>query len=178
MPAVFLHSTFAYFMNRFSPQFSLPALLVGSMMPDVEVLAIYYLTNGAIDRLLFHSIIGAMTIGTIASVVIVVFIYPSFVSFFVRMDKTYIKKKCSFSWTLIGLCLIGNVSHVLIDATHHTFNPLMYPIFDQSIDLFRISSSRLFDTGIITGILSVIYFVYAVVSLREGKSFWKQMLVG
>lgn len=177
MPAVFLHSTFAYLMKWLSPKFSLPALLVGSMMPDVEVPIIYFLTNGAIDRLLFHSIIGAMTIGTIASVGIVVFIYPSFVSFFFRIDKTYIKKKCSFSGALIVLCFSGNVSHVLIDATHHIFNPLLYPILDQSIDLFRISSSRLFDTGIITGILSVIYFVFIIVSWRGGKGFWKQMLV-
>ena len=178
MPAVFLHSTFAYLMKRLSPKFSLPALLVGSMMPDVEVPIIYFLTNGAIDRLLFHSIIGAMTIGTITSVVIVVFIYPSFVSLFFRIDKNYIKKKRSFSGTLIGLCLIGNRSHVLIDATHHTFNPILYPISDQSIDLFRFSSNRIFDTGIITVILSVIYLVYAAISLRGGKGFWKQMLVG
>ena len=119
-----------------------------------------------------------MTIGTITSVVIVVFIYPSFVSLFFRIDKNYIKKKCSFSGTLIGLCLIGNRSHVLIDATHHTFNPILYPISDQSIDLFRFSSNRIFDTGIITVILSVIYLVYAAISLRGRKGFWKQMLVG
>jgi hypothetical protein len=178
MPAVFLHSAFAYLMNRWKSKLSLPALLVGSMIPDVEVPILYYLTNGAIDRLLFHSIIGAVTIGTIVSAGIVVFIYPRFVSFFFRIDKNYIQKKCVFSGTLLGLCLIGNLSHVLIDATHHEFNPLLYPVLNGSVDLLRISDNRIFDTGIVAGVLSVIFLVFVVVSLKGRRGFWKQMLVG
>lgn len=178
MPAMFLHSVFAYAVKRWNPSFSLPALLVGGLIPDVEILIIYYLTGGTIDRLLFHSVIGAITIGTLFSAGIVVFIYPSFVSFFFRIDKNIIKKKCVFSGTLLGLCLLGNLSHVLIDATHHQFNPLLYPIFTESVDLLRISGSRIFDTGVVTVVLSVIFLVFVVVFLRNGKGFWKQMLVG
>ena len=97
-------------MKRWNLSFSLPALLVGGMIPDVEILIIYYLSDGAIDRLLFHSILGGITIGTLFSAVIVVFIYPSFVSFFFRIDKNIIQKKCTFSGTLLGLCLLGNLS--------------------------------------------------------------------
>ena len=96
MPAMFLHSVFAYFVKRWNPLFSLPALLVGGMIPDVEILIIYYLSDGAIDRLLFHSVLGAITIGTLFSAIIVIFIYPSFVSFFFRIDKNNIQKKMCF----------------------------------------------------------------------------------
>jgi len=179
MPAIFLHSTFAYLINRCSPQFSLPALLVGTLLPDVEVPILYFLTDGAIDRLLFHSIIGAVTVGTFVSVAIVLIIYPHFVSFFFRIDKKDVEKKCRFSGTLFGLCMIGNLSHVLIDATHHEFNPLLYPIFKESFNFLRISSDQSFDARIVTLVLSAILLVFVIASLKNGvKGFWKQMLVG
>ncbi len=179
MPAIFLHSTFAYLINRWNPQFSLPALLVGTLLPDVEVPILYYLTDGAIDRLLFHSIIGAVTVGTFVSVAIVLIIYPPFVSFFFRINKKDVEKKCRFSGTLFGLCMIGNLSHVLIDATHHEFNPLLYPIFKESINFLRISSDQSFDTRIVTLVLSAILLAFVIASLKNGvKGFWKQMLVG
>ena len=179
LPAIFLHSTFAYLINRLDPQFSLPALLVGTLLPDVEVPILYYLTEGAIDRLLFHSIIGAVTVGTIISVCIVLIVYPHFVSFFFRIDKKEVKKKCRFSGTLFGLCMIGNLSHVLIDATHHEFNPLLYPIFKESFNFLRISGDQSFDTRIVTLVLSAILLVFVIASLINGvNGFWKQMLVG
>ena len=179
MPAMFLHSTFAYLINQWKPQFSLPALLVGTLLPDVEVPILYYLTDGAIDRLLFHSIIGAVTVGTIVSVGIVLIVYPPFVSFFFRLDKKDVKKKCRFSGTLFGLCMIGNLSHVLIDATHHEFNPLLYPIFKESLNFLRISGDQSFDVRIVTLVLTVIFLVFVIASLRKGvKSFWKHTLVG
>ena len=177
MPVVFLHSAFAYIMKQLNSKFSLPALLVGSMIPDVEVPIIYYLTDGAIDRLLFHSIIGAAIIGTIVSAGIVVFIYPRVISTLFKIDKNYIKKKCFFSGTLLGLCLIGNLSHVLIDATHHAYNPLLYPISTESVDILRISGNRIFDTGIMGGFLALIFLLFIIISFRSKTGFWKTMLV-
>ena len=65
MPANFLHPVFAYLVNRWKPSFSLPGLLVGSIIPDVEVIPVYYLTNGEIDRLFFHRIVPKVTAPTI-----------------------------------------------------------------------------------------------------------------
>ena len=177
MPAVFLHSSFAYVMKRLNPTFSLPALLVGSIMPDIEVPILYYFTNGEVDRLLFHSVIGAVTVGTFVSVGIVVFVYPSFISWLFRIDKIYIQKNCAFSGTLVGLCLVGNLSHVLIDALHHEFNPLLYPISVTSIDLLRISGNRIFDTGVVAGVLLVIFIAIIITSFRRGKDFFFFFLV-
>lgn len=177
MPAIFLHSSIAYVINKLNPKLSLPALLIGSMIPDIEVLILYYFTNGSIDRLFFHSIIGSLTIGTIVSVGVVIFIYPSFVSFLFKIDKKYIQKKCKISKTLIGLCLIGNLSHALIDATHHSYNPLLYPIINDSVNILRISSNRVFDTLIVTVILSIIFLAFLANAWKDKKMFWKHMLV-
>ena len=108
MPANFLHPVFAYLVNRWKPSFSLPGLLVGSIIPDVEVIPIYYLTNGEIDRLFFHSIVGAVTLGTILSLFLVIFIYPNFVSAIFRIDvKEMLKEnlRCSAKiWQPVQTC--------------------------------------------------------------------------
>ena len=179
MTATFLRPFFAYLINRWKPQFSLPPLLVGSMLSDIEVLPIYYLTNGVIDRLILHSIIGAFTVGTILSAAIVLFIYPTIVSLFFKISINDIKKKCRFSATLIGLCMIGNLFHVLVDATTHEYNPLAYPISSESIDFLRISTNRNFDNILVTVVLSAILLGIVIIFMRKGKKgFWKKMLVG
>jgi len=179
MPANFLHSVFAYLINKWKPQFSIPALLVGSIIPDVEVIPIYYWTNGEIDRLIFHSIIGAITLGTILSVILVIFVYPLFVSLIFRIDTNDIKKKCRFSTSLIGACMMGNLTHVLIDATSHEYNPLLFPVSNDSVNIFRISTDIVFDNLVINFVLVAIFLIIIVFSIRRGKKgFWKKMLVG
>ena len=178
MPAIFLHSIIAYIANRWNPKLSLPGLLVGSMFPDLEVIPIYFLTNGAIDRLIFHSIIGAITLGTIFTLGFVVFVYPKLISIIFRIDENEIKNKSSFSITLIISSVIGNLSHVIIDATTHEFNPLLYPLVNGSIDFLRISSNRFFDNLGVSIILFLILIVIVSASLKNGRgSFWKKMLV-
>jgi hypothetical protein len=46
---------------------SLPALIVGSMVPDLEVPFMISFT-GTQDRLVLHSILGAITLGTIITI--------------------------------------------------------------------------------------------------------------
>lgn len=178
MPANFLHPVFAYIINKWKPGFSLPALLVGSIIPDIEVIPIYFFTNGEIDRLIFHSIIGAMTLGTIVSIATVMFVYPRFVSLVFRIDIKDIRKKCRFSATLIGACIIGNLSHVLIDATSHEYNPLLYPIIGESVNVFRISSEVIFDRQVINLVLILLAIIILVLIRRGQNGFWKKLLVG
>lgn len=178
MPATFFHPVFGYMINRFKPQFNLPALIVGSILPDIEVIPIYFLTNGVIDRLIFHSFIGAVTIGTLLTLGLVMFVYPYLISFLFKINIFEIKKKCRFSALLTISCMIGNLSHILIDSTTHEYNPLLYPISRESINFFRISNDRGFDNLIITIILALIILVIVFVSLRKGtKLFWKKMLL-
>ena len=179
MPANFLHPVFAYLINKWKPQFSIPALLVGSIIPDVEVIPIYYLTNGEIDRLIFHSIIGAITLGTILSVTIVICVYPRFVSLIFRIDTNDIKEKCRFSTILICACMMGNLAHVLIDATSHKYNPLLFPVSKESVNIFRISTDIIFDYQVMNLVLAAIFLIFIVSSRRRGeKGFWEKMLVG
>ena len=47
--------------------------------------------------------------------------------------------------------MIGNLTHVFIDATSHEFNPLLYPISSNSVDILRISNNLIFDNIVING---------------------------
>ena len=179
MPITFLHCSFAYLVNKWKPQLSLPAFLVGTMVPDLEVLIIYLLNNGTIDRLVLHSLLGAATIGTTICVLLVLFIYSPVVSFIFRLDPQEVKEKCRFSCTLVVASFFGVLSHVLIDATHHIYNPLLYPFVSESIDLFVITGSVPFDSAITTLVVSLILLVFIIDFAKKGiKDFWKRMLVG
>jgi membrane-bound metal-dependent hydrolase YbcI (DUF457 family) len=179
MPANFLHSVFPYLINKWKTQFILPALLVGSIIPDIEVIPLYYFTNGKIDRLIFHSIIGAITIGTLLTILLVMIFYPIFVSLIFKIRISEIKEKCHFSTMLIISSIIGNLSHVLIDATSHEYNPLLYPLSSESINFFRISDNLVFDYQIINVILVIIFILILFTTLRKGlRGFWKRMLLG
>lgn len=179
MPANFLHPTFGYLINKWKTQFILPALLVGSIIPDIEIVPLYYVTNGKIDRLIFHSIFGALIIGSLITIVIVMIFYPFFVSLIFKIRISEIKEKCRFSMMLIISSMIGNLSHVLIDATSHEYNPLLYPFSSESVNIFRISDILIFDYQIINMILSIIFIFILVATLRKGlKGFWKRMLLG
>ena len=74
--------------------------------------------------------------------------------------------------------MLGNITHVLIDATSHEFNPLLYPAFNESINFLRISSDRSFDNRVITLVLSAILIIIIITSIKNGtRDFWKKMLV-
>ena len=179
MPVTFLHCSFAYLVNKWKRHFSLPALLVGSMVPDLEVPIIYFLNSRTIDRLVLHSVLGAATIGTAISVFLVLFIYSPVVSFIFRLDQKEVKAKCRFSGTLVIASFIGVLSHVLIDATHHPYNPLLYPFVGESFDLFVITGSVPVDFTITTLVVSAILLVFIIDFAKKGiKDFWKRMLVG
>ena len=136
MPANFLHTVFPYLINKWKTQFNLPALLVGSIIPDIEIIPLYYFSNGKIDRLIFHSLIGALIFGSLITIVLVMIFYPFFISLIFKIRISEIKEKCRFSMMLIISSMIGNLSHVLIDATSHEYNPLLYPFSSESVISF------------------------------------------
>ena len=128
MPLTPFHYPIAYLLNKWKLQLSLPALIVSSFMPDLDSL-LYIITFGRIpmERTVLHSLLGVTTLGTLLSVTLTLFLYPSLVSFLFRLDKEKVEEKCRFSVTLVVSCLLGGILHVFVDSLHHPFNPLLYP---------------------------------------------------
>lgn len=96
MPATPLHCSIAFIMKRWKPQLSLPALLVGTILPDLEIPFTYLMTDGDYHRLFLHSFLGAATVGTFLSVSSTVFLYPSVVSFFSNLTKKRLGRNAAF----------------------------------------------------------------------------------
>ena len=179
MPATPLHCSIAYLFNKWKPQLSLPALLVSSIVPDLEIPFIYLMTDGVYHRLVLHSFLGAATLGTFLSVLLTISVYPSAVSFFFALDKKKVKEKCRFSGTLVALCFVGAFSHVFIDSLHHEFNPSLYPFVNESFDALVLMNDWTLASVIVTSVLFAVLIFFVVDEIRKGtKDFWMRMLVG
>ncbi len=70
MPYTPLHWSIAYLATGIRPGLSLPALIVSTAVPDLEIPFVYVVTGGQFGRLVRHSYLGAATLATVLSVVL------------------------------------------------------------------------------------------------------------
>ena len=125
LPLTPLHYPIVYILYRLNRRFSLPGLAVGSMFPNLEIPILILLFGTRLPtKLVLHSLLGAATVGTILSAALTVSIYPPLMSCLFGIEKERIKRRTKPSFTLLFSCLIGNISHVLLDVVNHTYNPI------------------------------------------------------
>lgn len=184
MPLTPLHYPLAYLIYRVNRKLVLPGLIVGSMFPDIEVpiLLIIFGLDGR-SRLILHSLIGAITIGTLVSLAVTIYFYPFLISTFFPVKLIKAREKCRFSFSLIISCLLGNVSHVLLDYTNHNYNPLFWPLITPR----EISSSPVCyflggverSTLIVQIILVTIFIIIFVDKFVNNRDkIWEELLIG
>jgi membrane-bound metal-dependent hydrolase YbcI (DUF457 family) len=180
MPVTPLHYCAAYITNKAKVGLVLPALIVGSVIPDVEPF-VGFVTNGMLvpSRGLMHSLLGAVTLDTFLALLVTMFLYPVIVSWIFKLKKKDVVEKCRFSGTLVLSALIGSLSHVLIDSTMHEYNPLLYPFMTESFDAFVLMSNwfsaSIIVHSVLLGLLLAIFFR----EIRRGtERLWERLLVG
>ncbi|MFW9967115.1 MAG: DUF4184 family protein, partial [Candidatus Thorarchaeota archaeon] len=86
MPFTPLHYPAGYILSKTDKRLSLPGLLVGSVIPDIEVPLMWIFFPGVWDHLLFHSLLGVFTVCTLLAVVITRFFYPPVISLVFGVD--------------------------------------------------------------------------------------------
>lgn len=178
MPLTPIHCSIAYLARALKPTLSLPALLVSTMAPDLEIPLVYLATCGQYSRLYLHSLVGSVTLATVLSVALTVGAYAPVVSRVFRVDYATVKKRCRFSWGLVGACMIGSFSHVLIDAFHHEYNPLFFPFTSDSYDALVFMKDWVSASGIVTLVcLSVLVFLVVVKVRSRTENIWFDLLV-
>ena len=98
MPLTPLHYPIAYFIRKLSGNLNLPGLIVGSMIPDLEIpfIVLIFGINGP-NRLVLHSLLGSATLGTVLGIIITVKFYPFLVSYFFGVEKGKVESKCKLS---------------------------------------------------------------------------------
>jgi membrane-bound metal-dependent hydrolase YbcI (DUF457 family) len=179
LPVTPFHYPVAYVLYKLRVKLSLPALIVGSMVPDLEVPFIFLWSRTvAFDRLVLHSLLGAMTAGTILAIAITVSVYPRLTSAVFPIDKQKVKEKCTFSLGLALSCLLGAISHVLLDVTNHPYNPLFWPFLasnETPSPIVPLLGGEATASLLIHGLM-VVLFIGLFANKR--KNFWEQLLVG
>jgi len=178
MPFTPIHTVVAYLLNRWQRKLNLPALMVGTMTADLEIPFVWLFTGGLYNRLILHSLLGAAVVGTFIAALLTVFAYPIAVSSVFRLDKKEVEEKCRFSSMLVFCCLVGTVSHVLIDSLHHNFNPLLYPFANESFDAFLLKSTFVSPTDLVSYPMLAVLILIFILEIRRGKEgFWKRVFV-
>jgi membrane-bound metal-dependent hydrolase YbcI (DUF457 family) len=127
MPVPPLHYPLALGLSKTSKKLILPGVVVGSVIPDIEVPLLRIFFSGLPDHLFLHSLVGAATLGTFLAVLVTWLLYPPIISMLFRVDKDDLKEACRFSSMLVISCLVGVLSHLLLDYPMHWFNPILWP---------------------------------------------------
>jgi hypothetical protein len=178
MPYTPIHWSIAYLGREIRPSLSLPALIVSTAVPDLEVPFIYFLSGGQIGRLVLHSLLGAATLATLLSVVFTVFVYPQLISYLFKLDSKTVRYKCRLSWSLVMVCLLGSLSHVLIDAMHHEYNPLLFPFTYNSFNSLVIMNDWSLASVIVPLSFLALLAFFVIKEVRRGsKNIWMRLLV-
>jgi membrane-bound metal-dependent hydrolase YbcI (DUF457 family) len=179
MPATPLHYTVAYIINKVKIGLVLPALVVGSMIPDLEVFVAIVTGGLTPSRGLMHSLVGAVTVDVFLAVAVTIFLYPSLVSLIFKLEKKDAAEKCCFSGMLLLSAFVGTLSHVLIDATNHEYNPLLYPFNSESFDALVLLGNWVLAAIIVQFVLLMVLLVIFIYEVRKGtRGFWKRLLIG
>jgi len=157
----------------------LPALIVGAMVPDLEVPFIYYLSGTwQQDRMVLHSLIGGLTLGTLISVAITVFLYTPLVSKIFPINKQRLKHRCRLSGWLVFSAAIGVLSHNLLDTANHAYNPVFWPILTlyQSPSPIAPLLGGAGTASLITHGAMLLLFIPLFIDAR--RDLWTRLLVG
>jgi membrane-bound metal-dependent hydrolase YbcI (DUF457 family) len=177
LPLTLFHYPVAYALCKLSKKLSLPGLAVGSMFPDLEIPTIIFLFRTRIPhRVVLQSLLGAATIGTMLTLIFTVLMYPPLVSYLFKIDEEKVKNKCGLSSSLILSCLLGNVSHVLLDTINHPYNPIFWPfsLSTPSRICFALGGVKNASLIVHTGLI----VLFAALLLNQHGSLWEKLLVG
>ena len=142
MPITPLHYSLAYLMRKASKRagvsLDMAGLAIGSFIPDAECLVFSLLAwAGLLDqskpyvearRLVLHSILGSITLGALISIPIVMALYEFFRNSLGEFEKPG-------PVNLYISSALGALSHVLLDALHHHYNPLLFPFTWNSVNV-------------------------------------------
>jgi membrane-bound metal-dependent hydrolase YbcI (DUF457 family) len=112
------------------------------------------------------------------SVILVTFAYPHVVSYIFKIDYKTVKDKCRFSWSMVVLCFMGSLSHVLIDALHHEYNPLFFPFTYISFNALVFMNDWALASLIIPIAFLSLLVLFVIIELRKGtRDIWRRLLV-
>lgn len=186
MPATPLHYPIGFGLSKTSKKLSFPGLIVGSAIPDIEVPIMWIFFPSLPDHLLLHSIVGAITLGTLLAVIGTRIFYPTFISFFFGVDKDKLDDACKVTPYLFLSCMLGAIFHLVIDIPMHPFNPVLWPWVDPydivGFAVLFFSVGGTIGSGFLIANITfslVTGFLLIIIILRyKGDKLWEYLWLG
>ncbi len=186
MPFTLLHFPFGFGISKLDRRLILPGLIVGAVLPDIEVPIMWLFFPFFPDHLILHSLLGAMTIGTIFAVLVTRFLYPPLISWIFGVEKTALDEKCRLTPVLVLSCMLGLLSHLALDVPMHVSNAILWPWIDpESIVgflalIFAINGDLNLGFSIANMLLSSIMLICWMTILLHyrNKNLWSQIWLG
>jgi uncharacterized protein DUF4184 len=179
-----LHVAFVWVLKPRFRKLHFAALTVGAVIPDVEPLIAWmfgwsvfcgwdFPCSLAPDRLVLHSIMGAITIDVILTIILVKMIGKLGVERVGICGFTNVKTNIAF----LASAAIGSLSHVLVDWLHHPANPIFWPfLVDGSfyVDGLLLPFMAILPASILVATLAgaITAAVIARALYKSGYSFW------
>jgi hypothetical protein len=127
VPVTPLHYPFAFLISKSDSRLSLPGLVVGCVIPDVEVPIMWMFFSSLPSHLFLHSLVGALTIGTLLAVVVTHFLYPPIIATIFNVERNELNQVCRISPWMVLSCVLGIISHLVLDFPMHWYNPILWP---------------------------------------------------
>lgn len=179
-----LHIAFVWAIKPRFRKLHFAALTVGAVIPDIEPLIAWMFGWSVFcgwdfpcslgpDRLVLHSIVGAITIDIALTII-----------FVKMMGKLDVERRgiCGFAnvntnAAFFASAAIGSLSHVFVDWLHHPANPIFWPfLVDGSyyVDGLLLSFMAVLPASIIVAIIAgaIMAAVIARALNKSGYSFW------
>jgi hypothetical protein len=179
-----LHIAFVWLLKSRFRKLHFAALTVGAVIPDIEPLVAWmfgwsvfcgwdFPCSLAPDRLVFHSIVGALTIDATLTILFVKMIGKLSVERWGIHGFANVKINAAF----FASAAIGSLSHVLVDWLHHPANPIFWPfLVDGSyyVDGLLLSFLAVLPASIMVTIIAgaIMAAVIARALNKSGYSFW------
>ena len=175
LPFTPFHYPIAYLMYKLDRRLPLPALVISAMVPDLEI-PVLVLIGWIHDRMVLHSIIGGILVGVPLTMVLLG-VYQWLIPRIFSVNAERLASKCKVTKWSVWAASIGVLSHVLFDATHHEYNPLLWPITIDSINTLMPVDIYL-AIPMVYAVMGGLSLIIAVYVYSRYDNFFEETLVG
>ncbi|MFX0045824.1 MAG: DUF4184 family protein [Candidatus Hermodarchaeota archaeon] len=178
MPVTPLHYPVGFALSKSSRRLSLPGLIVGSFIPDLEVPIMWILFPSLPDHLVLHSLVGALTLGALAAVILTRFLYAPVISTVFGVDRERLNEACRVTPTLVFSCMLGAVFHIALDIPMHPYNPVLWPwvnpfqVVGVLVPLMGFSGANLLLS------VTMVVFGITILVLYMNENLWERIWLG
>lgn len=148
--------------KAFKGKLDFHSLLIGSLLPDLEIPILYFLGfSYPYDRLVLHSFMGSLMFSWVLGLALY------------RLYKVFMRKLLNYELRYVSLTNLitsielGSLGHVFIDTLHHPYNPLLWPLSSESVDVFVLFGDYEVAMTFMHALFMLLFIAIACYELRQ-----------